>query len=199
MQLKKPVPPLDLRFSNKLPQRAGMYPHFRAVQSSRDIPAVLQQLVLNAVLKGPLGVPSWTHSAIPLVTAAVINACRRSASKVSCRFTAALSLSDDSRLSFIAVTSFICRVIFAQGIGHPRISSLRSLTIDWDDPRAVACIRPRTLVERNTCVAKSASISRPSLTLYMRSGSRSPRLEPLATATSPTSSGVFALETRRSP
>ena len=87
VQLDKLVPLLDLRPPHELPQRPGINPQLSAVKSRGPLPPVPQQLVLNPILKRPLGMRSRTHTATPPavvtsicpVTAAVISACRRSA------------------------------------------------------------------------------------------------------------------------
>src|ERR1019366_9068519 len=95
VKLDKPAPALDLRPPHELPQRPGLNPQLSTEQPGGVFPAAPQQLVLNPILKRPLGMRSRTHTATPRavvmstcpVTAAVIRACRRSARTASWRLT----------------------------------------------------------------------------------------------------------------
>ena len=81
VQLNQLVPPLDLGPANELPHLSSGQPKLAVeiLPASRRHPPPPQQLPLNPLLKGPLAKRPSTHTEIPPVTAAVINACLRSA------------------------------------------------------------------------------------------------------------------------
>ena len=82
MQLNQLLEPLDLRLPNELPQLGRGEPKLGIVEPGAALPAPLKELELDGLLKGSLGMHARTHAAIRPVTASVMRACRRSASRV---------------------------------------------------------------------------------------------------------------------
>ena len=91
MQLDQLLEPLDLSLPDELPHLGGSEPKLRVVTPRPPLPPPLQQLELDDLFKGRLGMHSGIHTVIPPVTAAVISACRRSARRSLKRSTSSRS------------------------------------------------------------------------------------------------------------
>ena len=116
VKLNKLVPLLDLRPPHELPQRPGIDPHLSAVKPRGPLPPVPQQLILNPILKRPLSMRPRTHTAIPPVTAAVINACLRSARSMAWRSIESTAASTVALLARISATIWCCSAIGGRGM-----------------------------------------------------------------------------------